>query len=105
MHVFGAIVELGEEPLEVTVLQLDPDQSLQQLFEGFYQAPEYVNVRRLASVLVVRPPVARPLDPSIIEAIISGKREAPIVYGFLIGALATADDTFFRFRNTPIHLL
>ena len=72
--------------LEAQVLQLEAGQSLRDLFETYYKVVER-SERLRASVVIVRPPVECPLDPSLINDIAAGTSVKDRRYSFLVDAL------------------
>ena len=90
--------------LEAQVLELEPRQTLRELFESYYKVVDR-SERSRASVIIVRPPVEYPLDPSVMEDIGKGASVEERRYSFLVQATMSREEEFARVVGTPVHIL
>ena len=104
MYRFSGLLDLPGMVLEAQVLQLEAGQRLHDLFESYYKVVDRSD-RLRASVIIVRPPVEHPLDPSLLVAIAGGASVNDCRYSFLVEAFKVRRDEFARVSATPVHIL
>ena len=104
MYRFSGLLDISGMVLEAQVLELEPRQTLRELFESYYKVVDR-SERLRASVIIVRPPVEYPLDPSVIEDIGKGASVKEPRYSFLVQGTMSREEQLARVIGTPVHIL
>ncbi len=103
LHLFNVHIN-DSEPLNALVVELVRDASLEELLEQVYKADH--KRLALASLLIVRPPVATPVHPASIQAVTDRQIDTlPDGLAFLGSLSDLESNSFARFPDRPVHLL
>src|SRR5688500_15553901 len=100
MHYFNAIISSGTAAIEAQIVQLEAEQTLENLFEALYRFDSILRYR--SSLVVVRTPVATPIPKAIFSGDETSSQDVP---SFLKQVRADPKQVFGRVNDKPVLIL